>query len=312
MSEQTTQTSSFRPKLALPGAKLKLGGFSNHEENEQQTGAGNEIRILGEGDEGGEEGMIHLVGGDDVDLNASYEISAAGTLRTAGFVLKSSGIQSQPERRGSHQQPQANHITHQPHAATSSASSASSSAAVSPGSPDGSSLPVFNPADLIDLGSVGKGACGVVKRAVHLPSLRILALKQINIFDKDKRHQFVKELSALGSINSPYIVGFAGAFFSEGAVTILLEYSNRHSLLEMLKIHGAFPEILLQRIALHSFRGLEILHQARCIHRDIKPGNILINSKAECKLTDFGVVTALEGTMDLASTFVGTTIFMSV
>ena len=315
MDTQTTQTSrapfASRPKLSLPGASA-----ATDSSQQTTTTSSSGIRMLGDSDTGNDDagGMIQLVGGED-DLNATFQISAAGTLRTHGFVLKSSGIQAQPERRHNHpQQPASASAAFlapaAPTAASAASSSSSSSGAGSPGSPDG--LPVFNPADLAELGSVGKGACGVVKRAVHVPSLRILALKSINIFESEKRHQFVKELSALSSAaGSPHIVGFAGAYFSEGAVTILLEYANRHSLLDQLKLHGPMPELLLARIALHSFRGLEALHRSRVIHRDIKPGNILIDSSAVCKLTDFGVVTALEGTMDLASTFVGTTIFMS-
>ena len=102
-----------------------------------------------------------------------------------------------------------------------------------------------------------------------------------------------------------------GATFHDGSISIMLQYANRHSLLEMLKTYGAFSEICLQRIALHTFRGLELLHSARVIHRDIKPGNILLDSSFRCCLTDFGVVTALEGTMDLASTIVGTTLFFA-
>jgi serine/threonine protein kinase len=58
-------------------------------------------------------------------------------------------------------------------------------------------------------------------------------------------------------------------------------------------------------------QGLEILQGARVIHRDIKPGNILIDNSGRVILTDFGVVRALEGTMDLATTNAGTTIYMS-
>jgi serine/threonine protein kinase len=135
--------------------------------------------------------------------------------------------------------------------------------------------------DLLDLGSVGKGACGVVRRALHMPSLRIVASKQINIFDNDKRHQLIKELKALGAVHSPYIVGFMSAFYNEGSITLLLEYANRHSLLEMLKQHGPFDELLLSRVALHTFRGLELLHQSRVVHRGKKnkceSRNVLVN-----------------------------------
>lgn len=193
MDTQTTQPSrspfANRPKLSLPGADAS--------QQTTTTATHSGIRILGDSDEGTEEGgMIQLVGGDE-DLNASYQISAAGTLRTHGFVLKSSGIQAQPERRH-HPQGQAAASSSFLASAASSSSSASSSSAASPGS-SADSLPVFNPADLSDLGSVGKGACGVVKRAVHLPSLRILALKTINIYEKVRAHTFCQRRATLNS-----------------------------------------------------------------------------------------------------------------
>jgi len=243
-------------------------------------------------------------------------VSASGTLRTQGFVVNQAGIQAAPERRGSHATPglssPGNPTGGVLAPVTPDLGSASGSGA------SGSSTPL-HPSDFIELGSVGKGACGVVRRALHAPSLRVIALKEISVWDQAKRRQFVKELTALGSVNSPYICGFAGAFFAaEGrTITILLEYANRHSLAEVLQAHGPLHETLLQRVALHTFRGLQILREQHVIHRDIKPGNLLIHSGAasaggvQVKLTDFGVVTALEGTMDLASTFVGTTIFMA-
>jgi hypothetical protein len=290
--------------MARPGLKLAL--------TETTTAA---PLVLGV-DEDGETPMLCLVGGeghaassgssDGVNLAATFEVSASGTLRTQGFVVNQGGIQAAPVRRPSAM------------AAAAAASGLSgpgnptgigslsplenggASGALSPGGAPAASL---HPSDFIELGSVGKGACGVVRRALHTPSLRVVALKEISVYDKDKRRQFVKELTALGSVASPYICGFAGAFFKGASITILLEYANRHSLQEVLKQHGPLPEVLLRRVALHTWRGLQILREQRVVHRDIKPGNLLITNSAQTCITDFGVVTALEGTMDLAGTW---------
>lgn len=207
-----------------------------------------------------------------IDLNASFQVSANDTLRAGGFVIKPSGITSRA--------PPINSRT------TTAAPGAAAATQSQPGFTHANGELSFNAKDLVELGSIGKGACGVVTRYMHLPSLQVVALKNINIWDKEKRHQFVKELTALNAVDSPYIVKFFGATYSDGAVNILLEYANRLSLLEMLKLHGPFEEVMVQRIALHTCRGLELLHSSKVIHRDIKLGNILINSNVECKLTD--------------------------
>eukprot|EP00415_Alexandrium_ostenfeldii_P001518 UN1518 len=58
--------------------------------------------------------------------------------------------------------------------------------------------------------------------------------------------------------------------------------------------------------------GMSFLHSKKLMHRDIKPGNILHNSRGEVKLTDFGIAKKMDdGMASMAKTFVGTTIYMS-
>lgn len=52
--------------------------------------------------------------------------------------------------------------------------------------------------------------------------------------------------------------------------------------------------------------------QRRQVHRDIKPSNICMNTLGEVKLTDFGIVSQLESTLQVCDTFVGTSAYMSV
>jgi serine/threonine protein kinase len=66
---------------------------------------------------------------------------------------------------------------------------------------------------LVELGPLGKGAGGVVLKALHTPSMTVLALKCVDISDRGKRHQLVKELKELDSTVSDYIVRFYGAYF---------------------------------------------------------------------------------------------------
>jgi serine/threonine protein kinase len=75
----------------------------------------------------------------------------------------------------------------------------------------------------------------------------------------------------------------------------------------------AIPEPILGKLTFELLNGLNYLHKKlHLIHRDIKPQNILINSKGEIKITDFGVSGEIANTVALAKTFVGTIKYMSV
>ncbi len=180
----------------------------------------------------------------------------------------------------------------------------------------GSSVESFNsfvraPQELQKINEIGKGCCGNVVKAVHIPTMRLVAIKQISVFERDRRHQMVKELAVLAKhTDVKELISMQGAFYDEGCVSLILEYMNRQSLQEFVNAGVVISEHMLQHIALQAVRGLHEMHSRRYIHRDIKPGNILINHRGDVKLADFGVLAPLEN-MAFATTFVGTVMFMS-
>eukprot|EP00808_Paulinella_micropora_P015683 g16352.t1 len=102
---------------------------------------------------------------------------------------------------------------------------------------------------LVQLGVLGKGASGRVLKCFHVPSSQIIALKCIDIGDKGKRDQMMKELEQFSSTNTPYIVSFYGAFFEEGTTKLALEFMNRGSLQYVLKKCGPLREEVLASVA---------------------------------------------------------------
>lgn len=94
-------------------------------------------------------------------------------------------------------------------------------------------------------------------------------------------------------------------------VNMIVEYMDGGSLEDLVQAGGCDDEAVLASIASHVLQGLNYLHERQKIHRDIKPGNLLMNTKGCVKIADFGVSRNLTGTSDLSKTFVGTVGYMS-
>lgn len=84
----------------------------------------------------------------------------------------------------------------------------------------------FRLSDMVRIGDLGVGQNGTVVKALFLPTLRIVALKVCLIFDKEERHQMIKELKAFNNCNSPHIISFVGAAFTEGRITLGQSHSS--------------------------------------------------------------------------------------
>ncbi|GBG30514.1 Mitogen-activated protein kinase kinase 3 [Hondaea fermentalgiana] len=186
--------------------------------------------------------------------------------------------------------------------------------------------------ELVMMAALGQGAGGIVYKAVHRPTLRLVAVKTIPVYDPTKRSQMLKELKALYENMAPigyrdkaplldtstpapcpFIVTFHDAFINPemANVAMVVEYMDGGSLQDIIDGGGCENEDILSQIAYRVLRGLQFIHERHQIHRDIKPSNLLINHRGEVKISDFGIVRELESTQAMASTFVGTLTYMS-
>ena len=113
--------------------------------------------------------------------------------------------------------------------------------------------------DLVVGETIGNGASGHVYAALHKPTGKQVALKSINVHDKNKRHQMINDLRALSKNECPFLVQFLGAMFDEGAVKVALELMDMGSLKDLIKLaklnpnlrqgQPLFPEAVLAKIA---------------------------------------------------------------
>mmetsp|Transcript_14135 Transcript_14135/g.14189 ORF Transcript_14135/g.14189 Transcript_14135/m.14189 type:complete len:245 (+) Transcript_14135:25-759(+) len=175
----------------------------------------------------------------------------------------------------------------------------------------------INPSE-IELGQViGHGSSGVVFAGRHVPTNTLLALKSINIYERDRRKQLENDLKALDEFSSPFLVSYYGAFFGDGVVKVAMELMDLGSSRKIISVlagrqEPVLPEEILYALSFPILKGLQYLHtEKHMIHRDIKPDNVLINSKGEIKLSDFGICRELANSAAFCNSFVGTITYMS-
>ena len=155
--------------------------------------------------------------------------------------------------------------------------------------------------DVLPFDVIGAGSGGSVKRAIHIPSHTFIALKVMTVFDREKRKQLVNELRALADGDGDgagderkHVVGFLGAYFDKKheTVCVALEFADGGSLESALaRAARAMPPVVVGDVCAQVAAGLEYLHEKKgLVHRDIKPGNVLVRRSGVCKITDFGIV----------------------
>jgi serine/threonine-protein kinase len=143
------------------------------------------------------------------------------------------------------------------------------------------------------LGELGRGAMGVVYRAEDPALDRVVALKTILLSDdldnrKEYEKRFALEARAAGKLNHPNIVTTFD-FGEEGDLAFLaMELLEGTDLRTRLK-DGALPTDEAVEIALQVADGLAYAHERGVVHRDIKPGNIMLLERGGAKIMDFGI-----------------------
>jgi tRNA A-37 threonylcarbamoyl transferase component Bud32 len=158
------------------------------------------------------------------------------------------------------------------------------------------------------LDRVGAGAMGTVFKARHKKLGRIVALKVLRpSLARDARYvdRLRREARIVASLNHPNIVtgydlGEEGSYHY-----FVMEFVEGKSLRSLLAEWGVFPEERVLEVATQAASALDHAWQRGVIHRDIKPGNILIDESGAVKLTDMGLA---KGPADLALTRDGATV----
>lgn len=139
---------------------------------------------------------------------------------------------------------------------------------------------------------LGYGATGIVYLAWDSLLRKQVALKEINVQAGDME-RFLEEARLLDRLNHPNIVRVHSVDRVDGKILIAMEYVPGVNLQELLRQQGKLPVRQALDIAIQVLDALDYAHRNHTIHRDIKPGNILIRKDGAVKLVDFGLATIL-------------------
>lgn len=130
--------------------------------------------------------------------------------------------------------------------------------------------------------------------------------------DADLNARFVREARACAALRSEHIVQVYDLTQMDGAPAIVMEFVEGKSLKEVIAGDKVNTVELTKKTALHVLRGLAVAHGKGIIHRDIKPGNILVSHDGTVKVTDFGLASfALSPTVTMEGMVVGTPAYMA-
>eukprot|EP01112_Ceratiomyxa_fruticulosa_P011179 TRINITY_DN3018_c0_g1_i1.p1 TRINITY_DN3018_c0_g1~~TRINITY_DN3018_c0_g1_i1.p1 ORF type:complete len:963 (-),score=250.30 TRINITY_DN3018_c0_g1_i1:195-3083(-) len=158
--------------------------------------------------------------------------------------------------------------------------------------------------------NLGKGSFGAVYLAEHKKTGHLVAVKQVLV--NEDFMEILKEINIMKQCNSKYVVQYYGNYFKGDTCWIIMEYCAYGSVGDIMNLTSApltEPQIAL--VIRSTLKGLHYLHKSHKIHRDIKPGNVLVTSRGECKLADFGVSGQLSERTHKRNTVIGTPFFLA-
>jgi len=166
--------------------------------------------------------------------------------------------------------------------------------------------------------TLGRGAMGIVYLARDPLIDRMVALKTLRIdVDADIaaefRERFLREAQAAGRLNHPGIVTIhdVGEDRETGVLYIAMEYIEGRDLKQIMASGHRFRPSEAARIVADVAVALDYAHQMGVIHRDIKPGNLILTHDGSARIADFGIARMESSNLTVDGQFIGTPNFMS-
>jgi hypothetical protein len=155
----------------------------------------------------------------------------------------------------------------------------------------------------------GSGSGGIVWTAFDKKLKRAVALKRPHLMaSQADRLRFRREAETAAQVHHPNAISVFDTVDGDEC-WLVMEYSPAESLDKVLATHGRLPAERVARIGVQIAAALDAVHTKDIVHRDVKPGNILVDDNDFAKLTDFGISLWREVTLTHDGRFSGTPAF---
>jgi hypothetical protein len=168
-----------------------------------------------------------------------------------------------------------------------------------------------------ELGEViGRGGMGTVYRATDLVLDRTVAVKILPeaLAEEDPRHiaRFEREARAAASLSNPSVVAIYDTGADEATRFIVMECVTGRSLSQVLRDDAPLEPARAAKIVSRVADALSAAHAAGIVHRDVKPGNVMLRGDGAVKVLDFGLARSLDGSaLTQTAAVLGTASYMS-
>lgn len=166
---------------------------------------------------------------------------------------------------------------------------------------------------------LGRGGMGVVWLAEDRVLDREAAVKELmlppGVPEQQRavyRERVVREARTASKLREPSVVTVYDLLTEDGRTYIVMEYVDAPTLADLIERHGPMAAERVARLGGELLSALEAAHAAGIVHRDVKPGNVMVPAKGTSKLTDFGIAQSFtDPRLTSTGALIGTPSYMS-
>jgi len=158
------------------------------------------------------------------------------------------------------------------------------------------------------IGKIGEGSYGVVFKCRNKETQQLVAIKKFVESEDDPliKKIAMREIRMLKQLKHPNLVNLLEVFKRKKRLHLVFEYVDHTVLNELDRYPKGVPEHLIKKIIYQTLLAVNFCHHHNCIHRDVKPENILVDKRGVVKLCDFGFARMLTGPGDEYTDYVAT------